>query len=146
MHLERGEAVLDGAGRGVDGLGEEAEVDGGDGPDEEPQDHDEAPLRDEVGLAGLVDQLGDFAHRAVDGQVLELRVNPHPEAEAERADDDAEHEEGAPVDAEELDRAEVGQHEVGLAAGRAARDGLRRFGRGPPRLVRRRALRQATWT
>src|ERR1051326_5612510 len=46
--LEEREAVREPPGV-VNRLSEEAEVDCGDGPDEDPQQHDEAPLRDEVG-------------------------------------------------------------------------------------------------
>ena len=47
----------------------------------------------QVGLAGLVDQLGDLEHRAVHGQVLELHVDPEAEEQAEDADADSDREE-----------------------------------------------------
>ena len=50
---------------------QEAEVDDHDRADEELEDQDELALRDQVGLAGLVDQLGDLEHRAVHRQVLQ---------------------------------------------------------------------------
>ena len=40
--------------------------------DEDLEDGDELALRDQVGLAGLVDQLRDLAHRPVHRQVLQL--------------------------------------------------------------------------
>src|SRR5690348_17623469 len=43
--------------------------------DEDLKQEDELALRGQVGLAGLEDQLGDVAHRAVHGHVLELVVD-----------------------------------------------------------------------
>ena len=41
--------------------------------DEDLEDQDELALRDQIGLAGLVNQLGDLEHRPVHRQVLQLR-------------------------------------------------------------------------
>ena len=70
---------------------EDAVVDDDDGADEEPQQAEELRLREEVGLARLVDELRDLEHRLVHGRVLELRVDDEPEDDAERRDDEAEH-------------------------------------------------------
>ena len=52
---------------------QEAEVDDDDRADEDLQDQQELALLDQVRLAGLVDQLGDLAHRRVHRQGLQLR-------------------------------------------------------------------------
>ena len=49
-----------------------AEVERDDGADEELEDQQELALLDQVGLARLVDELGDLEHRLVHRQVLEL--------------------------------------------------------------------------
>jgi hypothetical protein len=81
------------------GDGEPAEVDENDRADEGPEDDEELALLDEVGLAGLVDQLGDLAHRLVDRHLPDLGVRDEPEEEPERADREAEEEELVPVQA-----------------------------------------------
>ena len=63
---------------------QDAEVDDDDGADEHLEQQDELALGDEVGLAGLVDQLGDLLHRLVHGQVLELLVDDQAEGQARR--------------------------------------------------------------
>jgi hypothetical protein len=93
------------------------EVDEDHDADEDLEQEDELALRGEVGLAGLEDQLGDVAHRAVHRHVLELVVHPQPEEHAEDADDQAGLEQGTPVEAEERDAPQVGQLELGLAGG-----------------------------
>ena len=52
-----------------------AEVQNDDDGDEDFQNQEELALRDEVGFAGFVDQLGDFAHGAVHRQVFQARIN-----------------------------------------------------------------------
>ncbi len=86
-----------------------AEVQRDDRADEDLENEDELALRDQIRLAGLVDQLGDLAHRLVHGHVLELRVDHDAEDQAERADDQAAHEQRVPVHAaEERDRERSG--------------------------------------
>ena len=92
-----------------------AEVEDHDDADEDFQQQDELALGLQVGLAGLVDQLRDLAHRAMHGQVLELDVHDEAEEQPEDADDQAAHQQGAAVHAEERDAAEVRQHEIGLS-------------------------------
>ena len=72
-----------------------------DDGDEGPQEQDELALRDQIGLAGLVNQLGDLEHRCVDGQVLELCERHEAEQQAERADDETAHEQRVAVDTTE---------------------------------------------
>jgi hypothetical protein len=96
---------------------EEEEVDEDDRPDEQLEDHQELALLDQVRLAGLVDQLRDLEHRRMHGHVLEGRVHHQPEAQAQRRDDQADHQQRAAVGpVEEIDRAEVGKLQVGLAS------------------------------
>ena len=84
--------------------------------DEHPEHQDELALREQIGLARLVNQLGHFAHRLVHRQVLELGERHQPEEQAERADHQAAHQQRAPVDPPEVDDRQVGHHEVRLAA------------------------------
>src|SRR5262249_11707787 len=65
--------------------------------------------------AGLVDQLGDLAHAAVHGKVLELAIDDEPEHEPEHADAEAEEQQRVPVDSQERDLREVGDDQVDLA-------------------------------
>ena len=77
---------------------QDAEVEDDDDGDEGPQQQEEFALGDEVGLAGLVDEFGDFAHGAVDGQVLQPPVDDQAEAEAEQAEQNADQEQLVAVD------------------------------------------------
>jgi len=68
------------------------EVQHDDDADERLENEEELALRDQIGLAGLVDQLGDLAHRRVHGKAPQLREDDDPEQEPERADDQPGHE------------------------------------------------------
>src|SRR6185436_11755048 len=95
----------------------EAEVVDDDRADEELEDGDELDLRDEVRLAGLVDELRDLAHRLVDGRALELLVDDAREHHPEHGDEDARHEElrsgHAAEEARDLGIVEVRDDEAG---------------------------------
>ncbi len=97
---------------------EEPEVEHHDHADEHLEQQDELALRDQVGLAGLVNQLGDLEHRRVHRQVLQLGEDDQPEQQAERAHAETGHQQGAPVDAAEFDLRQIRKHEVHLAAAR----------------------------
>ena len=84
QHAAGGEAALDCAGR-VHRLGQRAEVHRDDCADECPEQQQEATLPQQIGFARLVDQLRDFAHRSVHGEVAELHVRRKAEHEAEPA-------------------------------------------------------------
>ena len=103
--------------------------------DEDPQDQEELALRDQVRLAGLVDQLRDLAHRLVHRQVLELREDHQAEREAEDAHEQAPLEQRAAGHAAEADLGEIRDLEVGLAAALMLGGGRRALG---PRGVERR--------
>ncbi len=96
---------------------EHAEVQRDDDPDEELEDQDELALRDQVRLAGLVDQLGDRSHRLVHGHVLEPRVDRETEQESEGADHQPADEERAAGNAEKRHRIQVRNDEIGFTAG-----------------------------
>src|SRR5208282_1363209 len=67
-----------------------AEVEDDDDGDEHPKQKKEFALRDEIGFAGLVNELGDLAHGAVHGQVLEASEDGQAEEQAEDTDENAE--------------------------------------------------------
>ncbi len=94
---------------------ERPEVDRHDAADEQPEERQELGLLEQVGLAGLVDELGDLEHGLVDRKVPDRHVHVEAEHAAEQADDEPEAEEGgAGLPADELDGAEIGDDEVGL--------------------------------
>src|SRR5207248_1129614 len=98
---------------------EDAEIDDHDRADEDPEETEELELRLEVGLAGLVDQLADFEHGLMDREVAQLAVYPQAEAEAGRADQEADHQQRLAGLAEEGGDRGVVQgrdDEVGFAA------------------------------
>ena len=72
----------------------------------------ELALGDEVSLAGLVDQLGDFAHGAMNGQVFQSAVDDQAEEQAKDAEQNAEEEQLMAVDAEKLHLRQVGKFEI----------------------------------
>ena len=71
-------------------LAEHAEVDPDDDGDEHPEHDQELALLQQVGLAGLPDQLGDLPHRPVDRQVAQPEEDDEAEDEAQCADDEPE--------------------------------------------------------
>ena len=96
---------------------EHAEVEHDYYGNEEPEKKQEFALGDEVSLAGFVDQLGNVAHRAVNGKILEAAINDQAKDQAKNAKENAEEKEFVAVDAEKLDLGKVGKFEIGLAAG-----------------------------
>ncbi len=76
--------------------------------DERPQDHEELALGNHVGLAGLIDQLGNLAHGAVYRQVLELHVNGESEEQSEAAEDNSDQQNVVAIHAEEADGGQIG--------------------------------------
>ena len=96
---------------------QDAEIEHDDDGDEALEQQQELALGDEVRLASLVDQLGNFEHRAVHWQVLEAHENSEPEDQSQYAEQEAEHQELMAVDAEEIHFREVRKAQVGLAAG-----------------------------
>ena len=77
---------------------QDAKVGNDDRRDENPQQHDELALRDQIGLARFVNQLRDFAHRPMHRQVLELKVDPQPESEAEKTESNADEQQAMAID------------------------------------------------
>jgi hypothetical protein len=81
-----------------------------------------------VGLASLVDQLGNIPHGFVYGKIFEAAVNHQAEDQAKDAEENAEEQEFVAIDTEELHPAQIGKLQAGLAA-RFFR-GLSEAGRG----------------
>jgi hypothetical protein len=116
-HLEGREPARD-VTRGVDARHRErAEVHEHDGPDEDPEEDQELALLEEIGLAGLVDQLRDLGHGLMDRETPDSGVGGDPEHHAQDADDEPEQEKVVPVQpAREGHRVEVRQREIRLAS------------------------------
>ena len=81
------------------------------------ENEQELALLNQVGLARLVNQLGDVGHRAMHRQALHVRVRPGAEQQAEHADHEARQQNLVPGQAEEVALIQVGQVDVHLAAG-----------------------------
>jgi hypothetical protein len=62
------------------------------------EDQDELPLRDQICLAGLVDQLRDLAHRFVHDHSLELAVHHESEEQSQGANHQPAHQQRATRD------------------------------------------------
>ena len=86
-----------------------------------PEQEQEFALRDQVGFAGFVDQLGNLAHRAMDRQVLQPRINHQAEYQPKDAEQDSEEQQLVPVDAQEIHRRQIRQLQVRFAARRLTR-------------------------
>src|SRR6266566_6356236 len=115
-HLARRKAAHHGAGR-VRRLRQRAEVQRHDRADKEPQNQQEPTLGEQIGLAGLVDQLGDLAHGAMHGEVAQLRVLRETKEQPQGADDQAPQQQCAAADpAEERGLVQVRQYERGFTA------------------------------
>ena len=59
---------------------------------------DELALRDQIGLAGLVDQFRDLAHRAMHRQILQPHEDRHAKAQPEQAEQDSDQQQFMAVD------------------------------------------------
>ena len=122
----------------------DAEVVDDDRADEELEDQDELDLRDEVRLAGLVDQLAHLEHRLVDRRVLERLVDREREDHPDDADADSAVEQRragrAAQEAGDRRVAEVGDDEVGFTAVMGGRrGGAGRAGMAGPHVLLREA-------
>ena len=110
------------------------EIRGDDDRDEAPQDQDELALGDQVGLARLVDQLGDLQHAAVHGKVLQLLERHEAEQQPQRADDQSAQEQRVPVDApEKCHRGQIRDDQGRFATSVTHGAGAVRAGRPAPR-------------
>jgi hypothetical protein len=102
-------------------MSQHAKIKHNDGRNKRPQQHQELALREQIGLAGFVNQLRNFAHGAMYRQVLQPHVNQHAKAQTEDAEQQPYHQQPMPVDPEERNRRKVGQFQSRLAT-------LRRLG------------------
>src|SRR5689334_11056831 len=66
-----------------------AKVENDDHGNESFKYQDELALRDQIGLAGLIDQLRDFTHGAMHGRILQLHIDDQPEQATQSAEDQA---------------------------------------------------------
>ncbi len=122
-HLDRREAA-DHRPRRVGGLGQRPEVDRDDGADEKPQNKEKAALRGEIGLARLVNQLGDLPHRPMHGEIAQLGVLRETEEQAERTDHEPPQQQGPPADpTQEHGLIQIRQHERRFTSGGVLRGG-----------------------
>ena len=88
------------------------------------------PLRDQVGLAGFPNQLGDFSHGAVNRQVLQVAVDDQSKQQPKDAKEDADHQQLVAIHAQKLHLGKIGELEIGFAGGGLiATCGKRRGGR-----------------
>ena len=119
-HSEKAEQQNDGK-RNADGLirdgRENAEIQHDHDGDEDPQEKQKFALREEVGFAGLVNQLGHFAHGAVHRQVLQAAINGKSKDQSEDAKQNPNRQQLVPVHPKKRDLRKVGQFQARLAAG-----------------------------
>src|SRR5882724_10058504 len=95
---------------------QESEVGHDNNRDEHPQQHDELALRDQVGLASLIDQLRDVAHRLMNSQIFELQVDAKSKEKSEKAEQQADHQQIVAVHAQKINLRQVGKSEVRLTS------------------------------
>ena len=95
-----------------------AEVSRNNDRDESPQQQDEFALRDQIRLAGFVDQFRNFAHGAMHRQVFQPHKDRHAKAEPEQAEQDSDQQQFVAIDGanEEADLRKVGQLQGSFAA------------------------------
>ena len=118
----------------------QAKVGPNDGADEHLQDDDELDLREQVRLAGFVNQLRHFAHGGVHRQVLQLAESHQTKDDAKEANQDASHKQVVAGVAAEEGNGRVGQvgHgevELALVAALGERSGRRVQEQGEHRLL-----------
>ncbi len=96
---------------------EHAEIQHDDNRYKNPEQEKELALRREIGFAGFVNQFGDIAHRFVNRQVFQPRINHQPERETKQTEKNAEEQESMTIRAEKFHLREVGELQTGFAAG-----------------------------
>ena len=95
------------------------------------------PLRNQVGLAGFPNQLGNLCHGAVNRQVLQAAVDDQSKQQPKDAKEDADHQQLVAVHAQKLHLGKIGELQVGFArGGLIATCGKRRWGRQRPERLR----------
>ena len=93
-----------------------AEVQRDNDRDESPEQKNELALRHQIRFARLIDQFGDFAHRAMNRQVLQLHIDRQAEQQAADAEQQSDHQKGMSVHAEKIHGRQIRQHQVGFAS------------------------------
>ena len=72
---------------GLPGTGDQhSEIENDYDGDKDPQNQQELALRDQIGLASLVDQLRNLAHGAVYRQVAQAGIDRESKAETQKAE------------------------------------------------------------
>src|SRR6266545_5263876 len=96
---------------------QESKIKDDDGADEDLQDHQKFSLRDQVRLAGFVDQFRDFQHGGMYRQLAKLFIGQQPEHKAQGRNSQPGHEQATPADsAEKGGLIQIRKNEIGFAA------------------------------
>src|SRR5207248_5336060 len=66
-----------------------AKIEQNDDRNEQPEQNQEFSLRDQIGFAGLINELRDLAHSAMHRQILQPRIDHQTEAQAKDAKQNA---------------------------------------------------------
>src|SRR4029077_17966154 len=90
---------------------EQAKIEHDDDCDESLEQEDEFSLSNQVRLARLVNQLGDFVHRSMHGKIFQALINGSAKGQAENAEEDAEEEQFVAVHAEKIHLREIGKRD-----------------------------------
>ena len=93
-----------------------AEVHRDNDRNESPEQNNELALRDEIRLARLIDQFGNFAHRTMNRQVLQLHIDRQAEQQPADAKQQSDHQQGVPVNAEKIHARQIRQCQVGFSS------------------------------
>src|SRR4029077_4240681 len=86
-----------------------AEVEHDDHGDEGLEQDQKLALRDQIGFAGVIDQLGNLAHGAVHRQILQALIDGQTKNQPEDAKKNPEKEELMTIDAEKVYLGEIGK-------------------------------------
>src|SRR5207249_3869593 len=83
---------------------------------EQPEQNQEFSLRDQIGFAGLINELRDLAHGTMHRQILQPRVDHQTESQAENAKQHADHQQRVAINATKKNAGEIGQLQIGFTA------------------------------
>ncbi len=90
-----------------------AEVHHHDDANENFEEQDELALSHQIGLARGVNQLGNFEHRSMHRQILELHVLPKPEDQPEDTNHQSPHQNATAIDSShDRDLGEIREHQI----------------------------------
>ena len=89
-----------------------------DDRNERPQQEQELALVEQIGLAGLPDQLRNLEHRSMRGQAFQVNVHEEAENHAQNTGQRPEHEQAVAVHAEEVNLSQIRKLQIGFPADR----------------------------